>query len=114
VPIAVDSTKQSLANHYGTLATHGSAHTADPGTTGASEVTGGSPAYARQALTWTAGTTGTATSSGTFDIPAGVTVAWVGLWSALTAGTFRDKSDVVDQAFASQGTLTVNFTYTQT
>ena len=114
MPIAVDATKQSLATHYGTLFTHGSVHTADPGTTGASEVTGGTPAYARKPLTWTAGTTGTGTASATYDIPSGITAAWGGIWSALTAGTFRDTVDIVDQAFASQGQLTINYTYTQT
>lgn len=112
--IAVDATKQSLANSYGTLSTHGSLHTADPGTTGTSELTGGSPAYARKALTWSSGSTGTVTSTGTFDVPTGTTPSWTGLFSAITAGTFRDKADIVDQAFASQGTLTVNYTYTQT
>lgn len=114
MPIAVDGTKQSMANHYASLATHGSVHTADPGTTGASEVTGGSPAYARMPLTWAFGTTGTATSSATFNIPAAITAAWTGLWSALTGGIFRDKADIVDQAFASQGTLTVNYSFAQT
>lgn len=114
MPIAVDATKQALANQYGTLSTHGSLHTADPGTTGTSELTGGSPAYARKALTWASGTTGTVTSSATYDVPTGTTPAWGGLWSAITGGTYRDKVDIVDQPFASQGTLTVNYTYTQT
>lgn len=32
-----------------------SLHTGDPGTTGANEATGGSPAYARKLTTWAAG-----------------------------------------------------------
>ena len=32
-----------------------SLHTLDPGTTGTSEATGGSPAYARKQTSWTAG-----------------------------------------------------------
>lgn len=113
MPIAVDGTKQSLANHYASLATHGSVHTADPGTTGASEVSGGSPAYARKALTWTPGTTGTTTASAVYDIPSGTTTTHSGLWSALTGGTFRDKAAITSQTFSSQGQLTVNKTYTQ-
>lgn len=112
--IATDGMRQGTANGYTALAVAGSLHSADPGTTGASEISGGSPAYARKALTWTPGTTGTATSTAVFDVASGVTPAWSGIWSATTAGTFRDKADIVDQAFASQGTLTVNFTYTQT
>ncbi len=115
MPIAVPATRQSLANHYGTLAVAGSLHTADPGTTGTSEVTGGSPAYARKALTWASQTGGQITSTGTYDVPSGITVAWGGLWSQVAAGgTFIDKVDVVDQQFASQGQLTLNYTFNQT
>jgi hypothetical protein len=114
MPIRVDATRQAVANAYTGLALFGSVHTADPGTTGASEVSGGTPTYARKSLAWTAGTTGTGTASATYDIPSGITAAWGGIWSAVTAGTFRDTVDIVDQAFASQGQLTINYTYTQT
>lgn len=58
-----------------------SLHTAYPGTTGTSEVTGGSPAYARFAVTWSAASSSILqpTSLPIFDVPAG-TVAWAGLW----------------------------------
>lgn len=59
--------------------------------TGASELTGGSPAYARQAVTWSAASgssKASASVAGAFNVPAGSTVAFVGLWSAVTAGTF--------------------------
>jgi hypothetical protein len=67
-------------------------HTA-PGQAGA-EVTGGSPAYARKAITWQAAGAvvqgeKTITAGVTFDVPAGTTVRAVGLWSASTAGTIR-------------------------
>lgn len=114
MPIKTDGMRQIVANGYTAAAVAGSLHSADPGTTGASEISGGAPAYARKTLTWTPGTTGTATSSAIFDVAAAVTPSWAGIWSALTAGTFRDAADITDQAFASQGTLTVNFTYTQT
>lgn len=66
-----------------------SLHTADPGTTGASEATGGSPAYARKQTTWTAGAAD-GVSSGSqviFNVPAG-TYTHAGLWTAATGGTF--------------------------
>ncbi len=58
------------------------------------EVAGGSPAYARKAITWQAAgavTQGTKdiTAAVTFDVPAGTTVRGIGLWSALTVGTLR-------------------------
>lgn len=66
-----------------------SLHTGDPSTTGANESTGGSPAYARKAVTWAAASGGTRANSAaiTFDLPAS-TVQHVGFWSAVTAGTF--------------------------
>lgn len=67
-------------------------HTA-PGQAGA-EATGGSPAYARKAITWQAAGAVTQgakdiTAAVTFDVAAGTTVRGVGLWSASTAGTIR-------------------------
>lgn len=54
----------------------GVGNVADPGTStnyGGTEATGGSPAYARQAVTWGAAASGAKTNSGalTFDVPAG-------------------------------------------
>lgn len=60
-------------------------------TSGANELTGGSPAYARQAVTWSAASgasKASASVAGAFNVPAGQTVAFVGLWSAGSAGTF--------------------------
>lgn len=66
-----------------------SLHTGDPSTTGANEATGGSPAYARKAVTWAAASAGTRASSATitFDVPAG-TYYHIGFHSAVTAGTY--------------------------
>jgi hypothetical protein len=66
-----------------------SLHTADPGTTGANEVTGGS--YVRQAITWNAASGGEQTSSDGQTFPNMPSVAgnlWIGLWGASTSGTF--------------------------
>jgi hypothetical protein len=58
---------------------------------GGAEVAGGSPAYARKAITWNAAATGTKTivAAVTFDVPAATTIMAVQLWSASTAGTSR-------------------------
>lgn len=81
-----------------------SLHTADPGQTGASEATGGSPAYARKQTTWGAanGSGVAAGSQVTFDVPAS-TITHVGFWSASTAGTFRGSINITDEVFAAQG-----------
>src|SRR5262245_51902530 len=73
-----------------TGAKFGSLHTAYS-TTGTSEVTGGSPAYARKGLTWSAAASGSkalTTTLPTWDVPAGTTVSWVGFWDAVTVGNF--------------------------
>ncbi len=53
------------------------------------ELTGGSPAYARKAVTWTAAASGIRDNNAAllFDVPASTTVAFHGLFSAITAGT---------------------------
>jgi hypothetical protein len=60
-----------------------SLHTAFPGTTGASEVTGGSPAYARKTITINSAVGGSRSLNAavTFDVPA-TTVRWIGYWNA--------------------------------
>lgn len=86
--ISVPSTRQAMIDVLKTSGTYLSLHTADPTTTGGSEVSGGSPAYARKQTTWTSGTTGTLSGTEvTFDCPA-ATVTHVGLWSAASGGTF--------------------------
>jgi hypothetical protein len=91
-----------------------SLHTADPGTTGTSEVTGGSPAYARKQGTFAAASGGerALSSDVTFDVPA-TTVAWVGLWTAVSGGTFRGKHQVTSEVFAAQGNYVVQATNTK-
>ena len=114
--MAIDAvaTREALAGHYTSICTHASLHTADPAGTGAGEVTGGTPAYARKAITWQAGAVdGTYVSDPiTFDVPAATAITHVGLWDAVTAGTYRDKRAFV-LTFSSQGTLTLTITYTQ-
>lgn len=113
--IAVDSTKEALAAEYASLGTWISLHTGDPGTTGANEATGGSPAYARKQTTWSAGGsdgvyTGTAV---TIDVPAG-TYTHIGIHSASSGGTFRDKAELSSSVvMGSQGQVVLTPTYTQ-
>ena len=65
-----------------------SLHTADPTTTGGSEVTGGT--YTRVAVTWNAASAGAVTNSNALSInlPATTTAAYFGVWSAITSGTY--------------------------
>jgi hypothetical protein len=76
---------------------------------GTTEITGGTPAYARKAITFSAAAAGAKALNGTlptFDVPA-CTVAAVGFCTALTAGTQHAVDDVTSEVFAGQGTYTV-------
>lgn len=119
MPIATTAEKNSLATKYGADATFGALFTADPGTTGTAtgEVTAtGSPAYARKALTWGAASGGVVSVTVTFDVPASTTVTFAGVCSSGTQGaaTVLDRVAVTSQAFATQGTYQVTFTFTET
>lgn len=97
-----DAERNAEADYIASRISHLSLHMASPALTGANEATGGSPAYARKAVTFNAAgavgplgatlqpaTVGVAWSSQvTFDVPAGTFTHW-GAWSALTAGTYR-------------------------
>ena len=76
----------------------------------ANEVSGGSPAYARKAITWNSAAAGALDNNANpvFDVPAGTTITHVGLWSAATAGVFYGSFDITDEAFGAQGTYTLS------
>jgi len=66
-----------------------SLHSASPGTTGANEITGGT--YARVATTWGAESGGVSVGSQvTINVPAGATIAFFGIWTALSGPTYVD------------------------
>lgn len=101
---------EAIATAEAAKITYLSLHTADPGTTGANEATGGSPAYAREATTITA-TSGTGTSTQvTFDVPSG-TYTHFGTWNAATAGTFYGGNPLsTAQTISSQGQIKLTVT----
>ncbi|KAK1548450.1 hypothetical protein Q3G72_022771 [Acer saccharum] len=107
MPLIVDERNYMLTQEA-TRLSFMSLHTADPGTSGASEATGGSPAYARKGLTW--GTAASGSISATqvaFDAAAG-SYSYVGFWSAATSGTFRGGSALATaQTLSSQGVIQV-------
>jgi hypothetical protein len=104
-----DVAKNAMLDELASLAVFASLHTSDTPTAGGSEVSGGSPAYARKAITWNAATSGSIDSSNApvFDVPSGTTVKAVGFWSAATNGTFYGYSNVTDEVFANQGTYSL-------
>lgn len=104
-----DTAKNLMLNQLAGSAIFVSLHTADPGATGTSEVTGGAPAYARKSITWNTAATGNLDSSNQpqFDVPGSTTITHVGYWSASTAGTFYGSSTITNETFSAQGTYTL-------
>jgi hypothetical protein len=99
--------KNVMLDQLATVCLRAALHSGDPGAANAAdnELSGGSPAYARKAITWAAASAGAMdeTTSPTFDVPAGSTVSWVSFWN--TAGTVRYlKKNVTDEVFGAQGT----------
>lgn len=84
-----------------------SLHESDPDPSGTNEVSGGS--YARQTPTWDAASGGAVSisSSISFDVPGGSTVAYVGLWDS-TGPTWKGSIELsASESFSGDGTFTV-------
>lgn len=114
--IAVATTRQSLADQYKTLGTWIGVCTGDPGTTStpANEATGGSPAYARKATTWSSSTGGVVNGTAvTIDVAA-ATYTYVLLASGSSGNNMIDKAAVTSVVMSAQGQIVVTPTYTQT
>lgn len=104
--------KNVLATAYGADIAKVSLHSGDPGSTGANEISGGSPAYARVTPpSIAAPTTGLISFQVTFNVPAGTTIAGAGLWDA--SNNFLDGGTVTSQPIGSQGTYTLTVQYQQ-
>lgn len=111
-----DATLNLLGTELSTLCTHASLHTADPGTTGANP-----SAAARQPVTFNVDADGDLTLSTTENFTGGASsgpCTHVGLWNALTSGTFRGGFALTgDQTFNAAGEydltgLTINISAT--
>ncbi|QMU23315.1 hypothetical protein H3V45_14845 [Gordonia rubripertincta] len=106
--------KTALLNAYAAQGTWISLHTADPGSTGASEVSGGTPAYARQQTTWGTPSAGSMTGSKvSINVPA-TTVVGAGVYSAGTGGTYLDKLSIPSTTVSANATIDVTPTITIT
>lgn len=68
------------------------------------ELTGGSPAYARKAISYGSPSGGDVTATVTFDVPAGSTVNQVGFYTASSGGAPVHTEVVEAEIFAAQGT----------
>jgi hypothetical protein len=84
--------KNSMLDALFAVPIFASLHDDVPDSSGSHELTGGTPAYARQPVVFQVALNGEATSDPTpvvtFDVPPGSTAAFLGLWDADTAGNF--------------------------
>jgi hypothetical protein len=104
----VTATEGTLVTDYKALGNYIGLCTGAPGSTStpANEATGGSPAYARQATTWTvAGATATG-SSVTINVAAG-TYSYMILCSASSGNNMVDWCPITPQVITSQNTITI-------
>lgn len=116
---ATNAFLQAVADAATALGNSISLHSADPGTTGASELTGGG--YARKTTTWGASAMngGNAVATGStvrFDVAANASAQWYGVWAG---GTFRygrplTPGVTIGSSGAGQIDVTPTFTYAQT
>jgi hypothetical protein len=73
------------------------------------ELTGGSPAYARKTIAYNTPSSGSmddSTNGAVIDVPAGVTVDYLGYWNNASS-ELRAVDKVTSEVFAAQGTYTV-------
>jgi hypothetical protein len=106
----VNDGKHLMLEGFAAGAVYASLHTADPGSDGSSEVTGGSPAYSREGISWAAATSGSVSSDTNivFDVPGSTTITHLGYWSASATGTFYGSRALdTSQTYATQGTYTI-------
>lgn len=101
------SAENAAVGAIAAAATWISLHSADPGTTGASEITGG--AYTREQTAWGSVSNSSVTGSAvTSDVPAGTTITYWGLWTAASAGTFHYGGQLpASETFGSNGTYSL-------
>lgn len=75
---------------------------------GSTELTGGSPAYARKTLSYGATANGDWTGTATFDVPAGSTVNTVGFYTASSGGSPVHTETATTETYGAQGTYALS------
>jgi len=100
----VETAKGTMINAERTNCVFISLHDDDPSTTGANEISGGSPAYVRKACVFNAyaATESALNADVTLNVPA-CTVKYVGYWTLETDGVFQGSDPVENEIFAAQG-----------
>ena len=106
MPLSTLSADNLLAYWGTTYGKYASLHSAYS-SSGANELSGGSPAYARQAVSWGTPASNSMALAGTpysFNVPASSTAAFAGYWDSLTGGNFQGMfplGNAIGYAFAA-------------
>lgn len=114
--VTVVSTLNNLAAAYAGYGSWVGLATGAPGTTStpANEAAGGSPAYARKATTWSAGTTGVQNGTAVTIDTAAATYTYVLLASAATGNNMFDNATITSVVMGAQGQIVVTPSFTET
>ena len=102
------SGKNTALDGLAAILTFASLHSSIPDNTGSNELAGGTPAYARKAINFSAAASGQMAKDATdpsFDVPASSIVMFVGYWTAVTAGTFLGFGPINGGSLNGVGTV---------
>jgi len=114
--MSIITSKNAMANYYGTQATQiGLANTAQSTTsTITGEISGGTPAYARVATTWGSASSSAITGTAvTINVPTTTTVTHALLCTASTGSTtLFDWCQVTSTTYNAQGSAIITPTFT--
>lgn len=90
MPLSTDA-KNAMLDNEATRMLFASLHSSYPGDTGANEIAGGVPPYARQPIAWNAAAAGELDNNlnPTFNVPPATTVAWLGFWTLVAGGVYQ-------------------------
>lgn len=104
-----------MATGYSTIiGIYGALTSTAPGASTGTEISGGSPAYARIAPSWGTASASVITATGmAFNVASGTTVVGFEFFDASTAGNYLDGVGITSQTFGAQGVYTITPTYTQ-
>ena len=104
-----ETAKNLMLDALAAAATYISLHDGDPSTSGANEISGGTPSYIRKVITWDAAASSEVDASNQpiLDIGIGTSIEYGGLWSAESGGVFYGAGSVPTESFGAQGTYTI-------
>jgi len=114
--VTCTATLNSLASTYAGYGSWVGLATASPGTSSSpsGEATGGSPAYARLATTWSAGSTGVQNGSATTLNVSAATYTYMLVASSSSGNNMQDNVSITSVVMGSNGQIVVTPTFTQT